>query len=324
MRLLALLFLALRLTLGAADVDNASALRPVISDEERRAASQMQAMERTLADLQTLDPDKRREREGNLERPLEKLLSSCSGTKHENKAIYLLASWRAGYGDYRDVGALLDRLDACGYPAYKQAGQLLRVDVLLHDGRVAEARVVATAAIAKVPEFAAVLTLVAFHERVGQPAPRTAGRTIEGTLLDPASRSEPWLVYLFVDSIAGESAAQLGRWLSELARPGYAGKARVVCVAFTANGLAAATAMRALPGAESADLLWIDPAQGAELAAWQQDWSLPAVPAVAILGPDRRIVAVQAQPTALRGLVAPGAKPKERATTPKGGNPWGR
>ncbi len=325
MRLIALLLLsALRLASAATEVDNDSNLRPVISAEEKRAGAQMHEMERTLDELQGLEAGPRRERELGLERPLEKLLAACVGTKHENKALYLLASWRAGYADYRGVGELLERLDRCSYPAYKQASQLLHVNLLLRQGQVAQAKQVAVAVVDRVPEFASILTLVAFHERVGQPAPRTAGRTMEGTLTDPATRPAPWLVYVFVENIAGETAERLGEWLRELSRKEYTGKVRLVCVTFAANGLSAATGFRALPGSEGTDLLWIDPAQGGEAAAWQQEWLLPTLPAVAVLGPDRRIVSVQARPGDLRGLVALPEAEKKKPDPGRGRNPWGK
>lgn len=324
--LLAALLLA---PLAAGEVDNnGSLLRPVVSEKEAAAGREIEAIEADMAAVRRLPAEERRARELRFERPLTRAVDRAAGTKFENKALYLLAAWRLAYARQGEIGPLLDRIDRSDYPAFQLPARALRVRWLLARGELAEARTAAASLAERVPEFAPLVALCAFHGRIGAQAPRTAGSPLGGGAADPATRSEPWLVYHFVRAVDGDDGEQLRAWQHELERPEYAGTVRLVCVAFAANPLATATAFAALPGAGRSDLLWASPGDEGDARRWMEDWALPELPMTVVLGADRTIVAVQPGTTDLRALVAPPEKTPARTPTapgPKGGKtPWGR
>ena len=301
--------------LGAANQDNPPAVSTAREADARR---QLDAIEQELSEARSLGPAERRARELRFERNLERAVDQAKATKHANKACYLLAAWRMAYADGAGVPDLLDRIDTSGYPAYQQAAKQLRVRWLLRRGRPAEARALANELVATVPEFASLLDLCTFHEQIGAAAPRTAGEPLAGAPADPATRPEPWLVYHFTPGFTGDDGWLVQQWLDELARPEYAGKARLVCVVAAANPLTAAAELRALPGAAGVDLLWANPAVDGDAQSWQAAWKLPDLPATVLLGPQRTILAAQPVPADLRVLVGI-AKPTPAATPASGG-----
>ena len=296
--------------------------RPASTERELEARRQLDAIEQELGEARVLGPVERRAAESRYERALERAVEQAKTTKHANKACYLLAAWRMSYADGAGVPELLDRIDTSGYPAYQQAAKQLRVRWLLRKGSPAEARSVASALVAAVPEFAALLDLCTFYEQIGAAAPRTAGEPLADTPADPGTRPEAWLVYHFTSGFSGDDGWLVQQWLDELARPDYAGKARLVCVVSAASPLTAINELRALPGAERVDVLWANPAPDGDAQRWQAAWKLPDLPATVLLGPQRTILAVQPVPTDLRVLVG-GAKPAP-ATAPASGGRGGR
>ncbi len=286
--------------------------RPASTERELEARRLLDEIEQELAAARTLGPAERRAKELRFERNLERAIDKAATTRHANKACYLLAAWRMSYADGKGVPELLGRIDTSGYPAYQQAAKQLRVRWLLRKGSPAEARALATALVVAVPEFASLLDLCTFHEQVGKAAPRTAGEPLAGAPADPGTRPEPWLVYHFTRSLAGDDGWLVQQWLDELARPDYAGKARLVCVVSAANPLAAVAELHALPGAQGVDLLWANPSPDGDAGRWQAAWKLPDLPATVLLGPQRTILAVQPVPADLRVLV--GGAPSTPAT----------
>jgi hypothetical protein len=295
---------------------------PPATEREREAGQQLAAIEADLTQARALEPAERRAQELRMERALERAVGKADGTRHGNKALFLLASWRMSYADGEGVDDLLTRIETGGYAAYQQAAKHLRARWLLRKGRIAEARAIATDLAARVPEFAGLLDLCAFHEQIGAAPGRTAGTPLGESPADPAGRPEPWLVYHFTATLAGDDGWLVQQWLDELARPEYAGKARLVCVISAANPLTATGELLAMPGATAADLLWANPGEGGDAAAWRAAWKLPDLPATVLLGPQRTILAIQPVPADLRPLVG---RPKAAPAGPApGGGRGGR
>ena len=303
-------------------------LRPLVPQREVEASASIDAMDDKLAAIRKLPPAERYAREAGLERSLEQLVVACTDTKHLNKSLYLLAAWRLAYAGGDRVESLLDRIAETKYLAYQRAARGLRVQWLLSQGNIVEARKAADALAIDVPEFAPLRDQVTFHEQISKPAPRTAGMPLGGAPKDPGTRPEHFLLYHFSNGLDDEGIYRLGVYLNELKRPEYAGVVRLVCVVCGGNPLTTAAAMQGVPGADQVDLLWASPGADGEARAWADAWKLPALPASVLLGPDRSIIAIEPAATDLRALVGkpvPKRQP-ENATGPRssGKNPWGK
>ncbi len=271
--------------------------------KDREALALISAMETRFAALGALPPAERLRAEQGLEPDLIRLAERTAGSKHENKAVYWLANWRVAYAGGRDADQALDRLDKLPSPAFKSAGGNLRVQALLRTGRVAEARRQAPALVEKVPEFQPLLNLVALYERIGTKPPRTACANLSGGVADPArERTEPWLLYVFTDTLDAETAFQVQRYLDDVVALGA--QARLVCVATDGNPLNATTRFNTLHGVERADLLWANPNDLTDPDDWHTAWLLPPGLCTVLLGPgpERRIMGVQVAPEDLRAL----------------------
>ncbi len=291
-------------------------IRPEDPNSARNAQAQAElvALDDELARNANLPPPARRERELTLEPRLEKVVEVAAGTRMENKAVYYLANWRYTYRDGEGVEQLLTRLNGLSSPAMKSTGVRLRVLLLLRQGRVGEAKTMATALVADVPEFSPLLERVLFHETIGASAPKVTSRNLTGGPDEPVTkRAETWLFYLFVDTIDEASLFLIERYLDALAvLP--ADQRRLVCVTFESNLLSATTRIRNHPRASDIDLLWASPGDNGNATEWRTAWKLPSQnPHIALLGPgpDRTIMAVEVTPENLRMLLAPVPAPKK-------------
>lgn len=298
-------------------------LRPIISEREHNANRAIEAFEKDHAAIRALPMEQRRAREQRLESTLERLVSQAEETKAENKALYLLAHWRFTYQDGQKVEPLLDRIRRNPYPGFKNPAEVLRVQLYLRQGRLGEAREITNRLVASVPELAGLAELCAFHERIGQPAPRTAGTPLGTAPADPATRAEPWLLYHFTGSLNLAQRETLKTLLDELGKPAYAEVLRVVVVAEGANPLALLGAVNEMPGSDRVDLLWSNPGTEGDASAWRSAWNIPQLPAQVLLGPDRRVVAVQPSLDDLRVLIGRGPRPAATPTRATGRGPKG-
>lgn len=289
---------------GAADDRIQSALTGVETEEERRARLRVERMERTLDELHTLPMAEQIRRRADLERDLERLAEQVSGTKHENKAVYWLAEWRLVHRHGEEVQPLLERLAGLRYPAYKTLGQVLRVRLMLTRGDTREARRLAERVVGRVPEFAPVLDLVSFHEQVGELAPRLPGRDLRGGAGDDPlrERAEPWLLVAFAELSDPEQRYLVGRYAVELAREEYRGRVGFICVGLGGDPLGTMTRFAELGADDHAGLLWSNPNDDDASGAWRSAWRFPEPPAVVLLGPDRRIMAIDPPIARLRPL----------------------
>ena len=316
------LFLFLTL-LGTGCMDqqrNNPTLKDVIRPEDPNAAriaqaeDELVALDEELARNANLAPAARRERELGMEPRLLKVVDIATGTRMENKAVYYLANWRYTYRDGDGVEQLLTRLNGLPSPAMKSTGVRLRILTLLRQGRVSEARTMAQALIAEVPEFSPLMESVVFHETIGASAAKITSRNLTGGPDEPVGkRVEPWLFYLFVDTIDDSSLYLIERYLDALTiLP--ADQRRLVCVTFESNLLSATTRIRNHPRAGEIDLLWASPGENGNAKEWRSAWKLPSHnPHIALLGPgpDRTIMAVEVTPENLRLLLTPAPAPKK-------------
>jgi hypothetical protein len=161
-----------------------------------------------------------------------------------------------------------------------------------------------------VPEFRSISALVSFYERIGKKPAKTAGRNLVGGAADPSVHTEPWLLYVFVDALEGEDAFLLRRFTDELQLDNYRGKMRLVCVTYAVNPLPVTVRFQNDYAGNGAELLWASPNEDGDAAEWTSAWGVPGIPASALLGPDRSLMAVQCSPAELRPLV--GAKSKDK------------
>jgi hypothetical protein len=288
---------------------------PKKADEREIAAENyLKDLEETFAKLHALTPAQRLKGEEQLEAKLEKALDKAEKTRLENKALFLLASWRFTYRNGDDVEDLLTRLSKTGFPAYQNFARQLQIQVDLKNGRLATARERATKLAQDVPEFSSNSALVSFYERIGKKPAKTAGRNLVGGAPDPSVHAEPWLLYVFVDALEGDDAFLLRRFTDELKLDNYRGKMRLVCVTYAVNPLPATIRFQNDYADNGAELLWASPNEDGDAAQWTSAWGVPGIPASALLGPDRSLMAVQCNPAELRPLVGAKSQDKPKKT----------
>ncbi len=278
------------------------------AEKNAEAEAQLNAIDEELQRFAAMPPAQRRERELTMESRLERAVEAATGTRLENKAVYYQANWRYTFRDGEGVDPLLNRLAGLTSPAMKSLGVRLRVLLLLRQGKIPEARTMAQALVADVPEFAPLMERVIFHETVGAAAPTIVSRNLTGGPDEPiAKRPEPWLFYLFVDLVDDNSLYLVERYLTALSvLP--TDQRRLVCVTFETNLLSATTRMRNHPRAGEIDLLWASPGENGNAKQWTTAWKLPSHnPHIALLGPgpERTIMAVEVTPENLRQLLTP-------------------
>jgi hypothetical protein len=281
---------------------------PPSPERVQEAEQAITRIEEDLRQVRTLPPAERRVREREFGKRLEQALDTTVTTKFENKNLYWLAYWRYTYADGDGVEPLLDRLDKLSSPALKTTGTGLRVQLRLRQGRVAEARQIATPLAAQIREFRPLLDLVAFYERVGQPAPHLAGHNLGGGPGDPlAGRKEPWLLYLFIEQFDDNAEFLARSYQQAIADLGPANPVRMVLVTFEGNALAPAQRVRQAFAPDLPDLLWANPNTGGDADEWRTRWQLPwPPPHVALVGADRSIMAVEVSPEMLKKLLSGG------------------
>ncbi|MDA3961820.1 MAG: hypothetical protein PF961_13610 [Planctomycetota bacterium] len=286
---------------------------------EQELLAEVRKVEDRLFRSRGLQVEQRFEELGRMERTLERLADKTRGTRFENQAVYWLADWVMTYqGDLDRVQGLLEQLATLPSPAFKGAGRALMVRVLLGQGRIPQAEELAGKLVDEIPEFNPILRLVQFSQRVGQPAPRVPGRNLTGGGDDPiATRSEPWLLYAFTDLGDPEHRFGLAKVFKELEREEYRGRIALVVIAFDGDPLAVMEQSAKIAIPELAmEVLWANPNEGGDAAAWRMGWQLPELPVIALLGPDRTIMAIN--PTAVRLRPLAGLDPEDGSATSHG------
>ena len=289
-----LLLLLLAFLAGCSDARSDGKPEPATKAQIENARAVMASFEAEQESLPSLPPSQRAERLRTFGTRLEAGLTNTANTRFENKNLLWLASWRYAQADGEGVDAALDRLDRCESPALKNSGQQLRVLTRLRQGRVAEARQLAEQLVKVVPEFGGLIDRVVFHETVGAKAPLLTARNLSGGNDQPISaRSEPWLLYCFVDALDANAEALIAAYRDALAP--LVGQARLVCVTYEPNLLNATARLRSLGDIGTIDLLWVAPGERAK--TWAAAWKLPQpMPRVVLLGPERTVLGVELTP----------------------------
>jgi hypothetical protein len=284
----------------------------------------IEAIDKEVTDMRGLPVAARKARELAFGKRLEQALPITINTKFENKNIYFLAYWRLTYADGQDADQLLDRLDRLPNPIFKGMGGFLRVQLRLHQGRIREARTLAEGLVARMKEFAPLLDQVAFHECVGQPAPRLPGHNIGGGSPDPMTRSEPWLLYVFVEQLDDNASYLITSYRQMLSTLSPPGQVHVVIVTCEGTALEPVARLHQLmPPQDLPDLIWANPNQGGDADAWRTAWKLPQpLPHVSLIGPDRSIMAVDISPESLSRVLS-GRGRAEASSPPSGTAPSG-
>jgi hypothetical protein len=268
-------------------------------DRDRQAELEADVLDREIAAIEAKPAADRDAATRRLGSRFESFLADVTGTRIENKGLYLLASWRFRFardrGD-RGVEELLDRLDNRGPPGFKSAGRYLRVRLLLRQGRLAEARRTAESLVAEIPEARTALDLVAFHARVGSPPGRLTGTPI-GQAFDPAAVPSSWLLYLFISGTDDGSLSLVQRWTEACA------DAKAVLVVVTADGSPLTGAQR-LRQAGAKAILWASPGDNGDLKSWVDGWTLPMLPCAVLVspGPERKVMAASPEPEDLAAI----------------------
>jgi hypothetical protein len=266
------------------------------------AWNRMDELDRRLAAIEALPPAKRLAAQRDLGPELERTAEAVADTRFENKAQYLLAHWRFNFAPRgAGVDQALDRLEGCRAPALKQAGRALRVQQLLRQGRVVQARLSAEALALEADQWRSVVELVDLYARVGRPAPATTGLDAGGRAVEVlAETAGAWRVLLIGATVTDMSVFQVRRYLDAAAAAAAPRPVRVAALAADSSAQLIAARAGEVPGAL---LLWTDTAERAE--AWRRDWGQPTgTPLVALVDPRGRIAAVQFGPDELPALVA--------------------
>jgi hypothetical protein len=276
---------------------------PATKEQNLEAERLMVELDQEVAAMHGLPPESLKARELAFGKRLEAALRTTIGTKFENKNLYWLAFWRLTYssGDGADVEQLLDRLERLPSPSWKASGSSLRVQLRLHQGRIREARALAEPLVLRIKEFSWLLDQVAFHESIGQMAPRLPGHSLTGGAEDPLAGREPWVVYLFVEQFNDSAAFLAGAYRTAIASLTPPSQVRLVVVTFEGTALEPVARLRRLdPAGGLPDLLWANPNKGGDADAWRTRWKLPpSLPHACLIGPDRSIMAVDITPEAL-------------------------
>lgn len=281
------------LALAACGGTSRDDLPPPSSADAPDAAAVAAAIDADLTALARMNDADRFAAEKAFGPRLERDIGRCQGTRHENKPTYLLAQWLLVHGRRSDVPrilALLDRLEALPMPAYRVAGQAVRVRALLRIGRLAEARQLAQALERDVPEFGS-MAWVRCHELVGTVAPAIPGVAAGGGAADATAATGGPLLVAFVPGTDPASSEWLGRW-TEIT--GLQVRAVVLGSDLLAAGMAAAK--------WGCPVRWCRPDDQA-LAPWR----LAGVPLAMLVGPgpDRIILAVDPRPSDVAQLIGP-------------------
>ena len=290
-----------------------------------KAQATIDALEKKFQELRVLPPQVRRERylamrpeledavvittdlppgfrdfsDGNLGNSITTSGPMMASNNFHAKALYFLANWRFLYANGEGVDELLDQLNRQFAQAFQRSGQMLRIQLRLRQGRMNEARAMAVELAQRMPEALGILDTVAWYEQVGLPAPRIADNNMSGGPAEPLSRADPWLLLVFTASHDVESQYYLNSLRAALARLPEARRPRLVQITFEGSPLQATHMVT--PGE---DLIWANPNANGTAARWQQEWRIPGpLPRNALVGADRRILAVEMQPERIADLM---------------------
>ena len=269
--------------LPASPLDPPSASGRSGADQARIALGASEAMDSRLASLATLPPVERLAQQRAMGEELMELTEACIGTRHENKAWYLLAQWRFHFNRQHGVDEALDQLERCRSSALKLSGRYLRVQLLARQGRVQRARNEAELLIAQVPEFAPLLDEVTLFARVGATMASVAVEDAAGAVITLPD-GDGWRFLAVAEALDGDGLGMLTRAAPLVA----AGIAVTVIIEDASPG---ALREAAVPGVRLVRV-----PDRAALERLRAAWSTPAGSASLLLDPQSRLATAMIAP----------------------------
>jgi hypothetical protein len=265
-----------------------------VDARSRTAEAAISDLERTLDGYRRLPPAQALEKQRAIGPRADAVAGICAGTRFENKAVYFQAQWHFNFDDTcAGVEALLDRLEGLEKPIYKQNGRALRVQLQLRQGRLITARAKAEALATELPEFAFLLDLVRWHERVGGIVEVTGGPGLDGLPSEPKNTSESHLLYLLLSVWNEQSAFTVQRYQAALAATD-ASQVRLVLVIGDGDPQRIRDALAQMAGSVPVSVILARSLSAAQTL--NEAWMPPLDAFTVLLGPTRRIVAVELRP----------------------------
>jgi hypothetical protein len=271
---------------------------PVATAKAREALERIDAQLKAAAQL---PPKERLAAQTRLGDDLAAAAAVADGTKLANRAYWLLAEWRIHFNHGKGAEEALNKLDACKDSGLKQLGRTLRVELLLREGRLVQAKALAERLAEEQPDFAGIRAVVALYESVGKPAPRIDGLDAAGVVIpvDATALARPYVV-VFVERLNPDSQFFLQRYQAALGSRG-----QLVALVSDTGPAQLMEAAALLPG-----VLILRGGSEERLAAWRTGWGLIGDQCVVAVDGAGTIVAVQTAPADLATLPAFNAAPR--------------
>lgn len=267
---------------------------PPADARSRQAEKEINDLERTLESIRALSPAVGLEQQRAIGPRVDATVSVCAGTRFENKAVYYQAQWHFNFDDTcAGVDAMLDRLEGLEKPIFKQNGRALRVQLQLRQGRMITARAKAESVAEDVPEFAFLLDLVRWHERIGGIVELTGGPGLDGQHIDPQTATEGHLLYLLIYVWNERNAFTVRRYHEALSAVSGA-DCRLTLVIGDGDPRRIRDELALFTG--KAPTTVILSRSLAEAQALNDAWKPPLDGFTVLLGPQRRITAVELRP----------------------------
>ena len=267
---------------------------PPADARSRQAEKEINDLERTLESIRALSPAAGLEQQRAIGPRVDATVGICAGTRFENKAVYYQAQWHFNFDDTcAGVDAMLDRLEGLEKPIFKQNGRALRVQLQLRQGRMITARAKAESVAEDVPEFAFLLDLVRWHERIGGIVEVTGGPGLDGKRIDPQTATEGHLLYLLV-SVWNERNAFTVRRYHEALSAVTNTDCRLVLVIGDGDPRRIRDDLALFAGSVPTSVILSRSL--AEAQALNDAWKPPLDGFTVLLGPQRRITAVELRP----------------------------
>ena len=268
-------------------------LDPAAPTAETRVAEQAMAeLDRELDGLRGMPPAAALAKQLSMGPAIAATVARTAGTRFENKAVYFQAQWCFNFNDDgAGVDAALDRLDGLDQPQFKRSGRALRVQHLLRQERRTLARTKAEALVEELPEFGFLLSMCAWHERIGGIVERTDGRDLAGQPSDPATSQERWILYLHLDEWNDQAAFTVQRYCEAIGQRDI----RLVPVVRDGSARRIAEDLAQIPGAaQKVSVLYCRSSEEARQIV--TDWQLPLNGWTVLLDRDRRSSRVEVRP----------------------------
>ena len=265
-----------------------------VDARSRSAEAAIIDLERTLDGYRSLPPAQALEQQRAIGPRVDAVASLCAGTRFENKAVYYQAQWHFNFDDTcAGVDAVLDRLEGLEKPIFKQNGRALRVQLQLRQGRLITARTKAESLAAELPEFSFLLDLVRWHERIGGIVEVTGGPGLDGLPIEPKNATESRLLYLLLSVWNEQSSFTVQRYQAALAATD-ASQVRLVLVIGDGDPQRIRDALAQMPGGAPVSVILARSLTAVQ--ALNEAWKPPLDAFTVLLGPTRRIVAVELRP----------------------------